>query len=102
MRARERLHGKMDSLVPLQIVISVEALWALVALEWPVVRGCLLWWMTKEGTHACSMTAVEPVHHTMGHAANEIKLTVGIRDVLIYGRWWESHVSINPWRITMR
>lgn len=36
MGARERLHGQMDSLVAFQIVIAIEALWALVALEWSI------------------------------------------------------------------
>lgn len=34
--ARERLHGQMNSLVAFQIVIAIEALWALVALEWSI------------------------------------------------------------------
>lgn len=31
--ARERLDSQVDTLVALQIVISIEALWALIALE---------------------------------------------------------------------
>jgi hypothetical protein len=31
----------MDALVALQIVISVEALWALVALKWAIILRCL-------------------------------------------------------------
>jgi hypothetical protein len=38
VRARERLDGEMDALVALQIVVSIEALGTLIALEWSV--GC--------------------------------------------------------------
>jgi len=36
--AWERLDGQMDSLVSLEIVVAVEALGALVASEWSIVR----------------------------------------------------------------
>jgi hypothetical protein len=42
MPAWERLHGQMDALVPLQIVVAVEGLRALIAFEWPVVLLLLL------------------------------------------------------------
>ena len=45
MSAGEWLHCQMDSLVSLQVVISVEGLWALIALERTVVLGLLLVWM---------------------------------------------------------
>lgn len=36
-RAGERLHGQVDALMPLQVVVPVEGLRALIALERPVV-----------------------------------------------------------------
>lgn len=41
--ARERLYREVDSLVPLQVVIPVEALGTLVALEGPIMVRRLLW-----------------------------------------------------------
>lgn len=40
-RARERLHGQMNLLVSFQVVVPVEALYALVALEGSILR-CLM------------------------------------------------------------
>jgi hypothetical protein len=37
MAAGERLYGKMDTFVALEIMISVEALRALIALERPII-----------------------------------------------------------------
>lgn len=63
MVARKRLDGKMDSLVSLQIMVPVEALWALVTLEWTVVGGRLLMLMSHEVWHGCSVSTVEARHH---------------------------------------
>lgn len=40
--ARERFDGKMDPLVSLQIMISIEALRTLITFERPIMRWCLL------------------------------------------------------------
>jgi hypothetical protein len=42
MTARERLNRQMDALMALQVVIAVEALWALIALEGTVIMRRLL------------------------------------------------------------
>jgi hypothetical protein len=42
MCTRERFYRKMYSLVTLKIMVTIEALWALVTLERPVVRSLLL------------------------------------------------------------
>ncbi len=41
MAAWKRLYRQVDPLMSLQIVITIEGLWALVALEWAVVLGLL-------------------------------------------------------------
>lgn len=61
MVAREGLDCQVDPLVALEIVITVEALWTLVALEGPVVGGGLLMlWVAHEVRHGCSVATVEP------------------------------------------
>lgn len=42
MIARERLHCKMNSLMALQVVVPIEALWTLVTFERSVLRRRLL------------------------------------------------------------
>ena len=42
MTARERLHGKMNPLMSLQVMISIEALRTLIALERAIVVLLLL------------------------------------------------------------
>lgn len=81
MIAGERLDGQMYPLMPLQVVVAVEALWALVALERSVICGWLLvGWVTEEMRHCRSVTAVEARHHSRMHAY-QCKLTVRILDV---------------------
>jgi hypothetical protein len=66
---RERLDGQMYSFMPLQIVVSIEALWALVTLERSVVRSWLLVrWVAKEVRHCRSVAAIEARHHSRVHA----------------------------------
>jgi hypothetical protein len=78
----------MDSLVPLQIMVPIEALWALVALERSVVRGWLLvLGVTHEVWHGSSVPAVEALHHTRV-APNERKLATWILDVRV--DWWRA------------
>ena len=61
MGAGERLHSQMDPLVSFQVVIPVEALGALITLEWPVVRSLLLVGrVAEEMRHARCVSAVEP------------------------------------------
>lgn len=50
VRAWEGFHGQMDSLMPLQIMISIETLRALVAFERTIGRGgghAMRWRMTS-------------------------------------------------------
>lgn len=68
MVAREGLDRQVYPLVTFKIVITVKALWALVALERPIVGGGLLMLcMSHEVWHGCSMAAVEARHHTRMH-----------------------------------
>ena len=69
MKTGKRFHGQMDSLVPLQIVISIKALRALVLL---VVVHVL---------RICSVSAIELWHYPMLHIANHGHLTSGTVDV---------------------
>ena len=82
MSAREWLDGQVDTLVSFQVVISVEALGALIAFE----RSVVLWIRLSLGVaihllHMRSMSAVEPLHHRRWHAANERNLAVGVADI---------------------
>jgi hypothetical protein len=99
--AREGLHGEMDSLMPLQVMVPVEALRALVALERTVVCSRLLLGMSQERAHAGSMAAIEPVHHTVRHTANERKLAIRVRDIRVYGGRRESNIPVRPLGISM-
>lgn len=83
MAAWKWLHRQMNSLVPLQVVISIKALWALVATEWPVV-----WWigllrvMSVHLRVLSSVAAVESGHHAMWHAtSNQGDLAAGVIDI---------------------
>jgi hypothetical protein len=90
MSARERLHGKMNSLMPFQVMVSVEALGTLIALERAVIRRLLLWWVTEHVAHACGMPAVESWDHLVGHATHKGELAVGIGNV---GKDWCLRIS---------
>lgn len=69
MIAGKGLDRQMDSLVSFEIVIPVEALWALVAFEWPIVgSGLLVLGVAHEVRHGCRMTTIEARHHTRMHA----------------------------------
>jgi hypothetical protein len=70
MGAWKRLDCQVDSLVSLQVVIPIEALGALVALEWPVVRSCLLVGVVSlhEVRHLGRVPTVETRHHSRVHA----------------------------------
>jgi len=78
--AREGLDCKMYPLVSLQVVIAVEALRALVALERSVVGGRLLVLrMAHEVWHLCSVSTVESRHHRM--SSDERKPPVRVLNV---------------------
>jgi hypothetical protein len=76
----------MYPLMSLQVVISVEALRTLVALERAVVGGRLLVLRVSvhEVWHGCSVSAVEAWHHG-GVAADERELAVRVLHVREYG-----------------
>jgi hypothetical protein len=82
--AREGLNSKMYPLMSLQVVVPVEALWTLVALERSVVGGRLLMLVIHEVRHGCSMSAVEARHHG-GVTPNKRKLAIRVLDVREYG-----------------
>lgn len=71
MAARERLHRQVDTLMPLEIVIPVEALGALVALEWAVI-GRSGSRMTVHVLEARCVAGMESGYHA-GHA-NQLHL----------------------------
>ena len=77
----ERLDSQMYPLVSLQVMVPVETLWALVALERSVVRRRLLvGWVTKKVRHCRGVTAVEARHHSR-MCAYQCKLTVRVLHV---------------------
>ena len=84
--ARERLDCQVDPLVSLQIVVAVEALRALIALEWPVGRGRLLVRVVShEVWHLSCVPTVESRHHARVHT-DQCKSTVWVLDIRIYRR----------------
>jgi hypothetical protein len=67
--AREGLDSQMYPLVSLQVVISVEALWTLVTLEWTIVgRRLLVRGVTEVMRHRCGVATVETCHHARMYA----------------------------------
>ena len=74
--------------MPLQVVISIEALRALVTLERTVVRGLLLLRMVSiHMLHASGVSAVETRYHPMRHSTHQSQLSVRIVDVRQYRSW---------------
>ena len=69
MGARKRLDCQVDSLVSFQVVVSIEALGTLIALEWPIVRSCLLVRVVSlhEVRHLGRVSTVEAGHHSRVH-----------------------------------
>jgi hypothetical protein len=69
MGAWKRLDCQVDSLVSFQVVVPIEALGALIALEWPVVRSCLLVGVVSlhEVRHLGRVPTVEARHHSRVH-----------------------------------
>jgi hypothetical protein len=79
--AGEGLNRKMYPLVSLQIMVPVEALWALIALEGSIVGSRLLMLgVSHKVRHGCSVPAVEARHHSRV-APNERKLTIRVLDI---------------------
>jgi len=72
MTAREWLYGKMYPLVSLQIVVSVEALWALIATERAVVRRVRVSaLMSVKLLHLRHVSAVHGHWHLVAHVSNK-------------------------------
>jgi hypothetical protein len=89
--AWEWLDGKMDTLVSLEIVVTIETLRALIALEWTLVlRWCLSGWWAIHLLHGGCVTTVESRHHIRRKAADEHGLTVGVVQVRHYRSIWEA------------
>lgn len=87
MVAREWLDCEMDPLMPFEVMISVETLRTLIALEWPIVcRWLLVLRMSHKVWHGSCVTTVEAGHHTRVHT-NERKLTVRILYVREHRGW---------------
>jgi hypothetical protein len=67
----------------LQVVIAVEALWALIALERTVIVSGLRWWMRSIVVHvlkARCVTAVE-VYHTLRQVTHKHRWPARIAEV---------------------
>jgi hypothetical protein len=70
MAAWEWLDGQMYALVPLQVVVAIEALWALITAKWAVILRILRLCMAVNVLQVCCVSAVEAVYHSRSHAAN--------------------------------
>jgi len=67
--------------MPLQVVIPVEALGALIALERSIVgSGLLVLRVTHEMRHSCCVSTVETWHHR-GMASDKCQSSVRVLDV---------------------
>lgn len=79
--AGERLDGKMDALVALEIVIPVEALRALIASEGPVV--CWVWLYRVVWVHMLhrSVSTVVWHRHSRCHTIHQCQLSAWVTDV---------------------
>lgn len=62
--AGERFHRKVDPLVSLQVMVTIEALRALITFEWSIMRRRLLWrvrpWVAVHRMRVGSIAAIEP------------------------------------------
>lgn len=65
----------------LEIVIPVEALWALIAAERTISLRILRWNVVTVHLLHSSVSAVVVHWHAVGHAIHERKLPVGVADV---------------------
>lgn len=81
MTTWEWFHRQMDSLVSLQIVITVETLRALIAFEWPVVHGLRLLCVSSINVlHICRVSTVEATEATVD-AVDESQTACWVIDV---------------------
>jgi hypothetical protein len=72
MCAWEWLDRQMYPLMSLQIVVTVEALWTLVALERAVIgRWLLVLVWSEEMRHSSCVSTVESLHHSGMNAADQ-------------------------------
>lgn len=79
--AGEGLDRQMDPLVSFQIVIPIEALWALITFERPVIHGrWLVGRVSHKMRHRCCVSAVEAWHHSRVHS-DQRELTVRVLNV---------------------
>jgi len=67
MTTWERLYSQMDALVSLQIVIAIEALHTLVALEW-TIRGRIRRLLVMRAIHRVNVAIAR--HHASVHATD--------------------------------
>jgi hypothetical protein len=80
--AREGFDGQVYALVTLEIVISVEALRALVAAEWSVGLRVVLWHrVAVQLLHSCVSAVVVHGHAMVRHAVDERELSVRVANV---------------------
>ena len=79
MAAREWLYCKMDALVALEIVIPVETLGALIALEWAIIL--LLRLAVGMSTVHTVMTTIATHHAAHSAAADHLHLRARVMDV---------------------
>ena len=76
MIAGKGFDSQVNSLMPFQIVISIEALRTLVTFEGPIIRNLLLVLLIiVHVLSICSISAVELRHHPMLHITNYWHLT---------------------------
>ena len=72
----------MDPFVPFQVMVPVEALRALIALEWTFGQWCLL--LSIYLRHRRGMATVEVRHspiHIVRYTSNQRHLSVGAMDI---------------------
>jgi hypothetical protein len=74
MSTGEGLYGQVDSLMSLQIVISVERLRTLITLEWPIILLLLLTWVAQ--VHMLSHVLLRIAWHV--HSANHLHLVAWV------------------------
>ena len=70
--AREGFDSQVDALVTLEVVVSVEALRALVAAEWSVGLRVVLWHrVSVQLLHSCMPAVVVHRHAVVRHAVDK-------------------------------
>jgi len=87
MTAREGFDREVNALVSLQIMVAVETLRALIALERPVVLRIRLSLRMPVKLHVRRVATIETWHHPTRHTANECHLTVWVADVAKNWAW---------------